>query len=199
MLHCAISWASYHYARASKHKHKLECILTWSKSESTKYHLVVILCFHWSLLVGYTLKVRIRWVITWKPHQTLIELHCKLFILLWSSSATFSWHNSLNGSAMSVTILMRSLIVIPLPSLKIRIAIANYSWTSRTFQSRPDHSGGYNLEAASKMFRITLQFFAPWLIKRHISCHPLSLILLSQSLPWWAYPCTFWDSWHFLP
>jgi hypothetical protein len=70
--------------------------------------LVTILCFCWSLLIDYTLKAGIWWVTSWKPHQTLIELHCKPFMLLWSSSATFSWHNTLVGLAMPLTILMRS-------------------------------------------------------------------------------------------
>jgi hypothetical protein len=70
--------------------------------------LVTIFCLCWSLLLGYTLKAGIQQVITWKPHRTLIELHCKPCMLPWSSSATFSWHNSLIGSAMPITILLRS-------------------------------------------------------------------------------------------
>jgi hypothetical protein len=54
--------------------------LTLSRSVDTQYHLecmfddlVAICCFRLSLLMGYTLKVRIEWVITLEPHQILLD------------------------------------------------------------------------------------------------------------------------------
>jgi hypothetical protein len=92
-LHCTIPYTSWMH-----HRINIDSPMHFNLEQECRYpmppsmcldDLVTIFCLHWSLLIGYTLKAKIRWVITWKPHRTLIELHCKLFMLLWSSSATF--------------------------------------------------------------------------------------------------------------
>jgi hypothetical protein len=57
-------------------------------------------------------------------------------------------------------------LLYPLPSLEIRIAITNYSWTSRTFRSWPDHSGGWN-HALVLVLKTMLHASFDWLMGSH--------------------------------
>jgi hypothetical protein len=131
------------------------------------HFLCCMYSFLFLFIIGYALKVGIEQVIILEPRQFWLDRIIDLSSSFGLQVPPFDG-NSLICFSMSTCYLDKWTIINPwllkpLPSLEIRIAIANYSWTSRAFRSQLNHSGGWN-HALVLVLKTKLHVSSDWLM-----------------------------------